>query len=572
MKRLLALALATLALEANATDYYACDCGTGSEGGCTNGNDGGAGTIGDPWRTYDVLENAVAGSACGDTFNFCRGGAFVPTGDNNWTVNSQDCSGNPKRIREYQPGAFTQKPIVGVASGAGITFDFTNNVGSSGGMILEDLNVACGAGVAAPGTCTTGSGTIFVNMLAVEIDDVIVDGWTVGIEVAYPKNLVVRNSVIRDNAAQGIVGQAGDATITGNQFINNGCLVAGSDCTQQRALYLNCTAGNGCESNDRQITVTGNTFTDNTIRPDDPDGGGPILASSCQGNAISLRGGNPIVFNGNTIRQKLSPEPANCIAVRMSSITDATEQVCNGCSASGNLIIGGEVGIQVEAWTGSGTIENNTIYLPGRALYDNFQRAIEHNIATVGTVDSVDLKIRNNSMVVGTMGAGSLTSAGLDLRGSAGNVLVYNNAIRMIGTGANDVCMRLQDSTNVSTNYVGDNNICHRENVNAWYAHWTPGGSSGRRQLATVQTDASPDEASSQDGDPGFVATSPAFDFTIQAGDLAVNAGYGANFAPLDYVQVSRPQGSNPDVGAYELVETQVYLPSRKRRGIRGSR
>lgn len=513
-----------LAARANATNYYACDCDPGAEAGCTPGNDAAAGTSpATAWRTYDRLQDAVATSFCGDTFNFCRGGLFDAADMVEWAVASRDCSSNHSVIQSYQPGSFQNNPVV---AGGNVTFNF----GSSGtkGVTLRDVDVVC------PTDCDNGVGAVHANVDDVVLERILVDGFNIGVQVGTELTVTLRNSIVRNNESQGMIGQAGDGTlIEENLFENNGCLTGtAGGCGLQHALYFN----NLTLDNDRTIIVRGNTFSGNTL--DSSNGG------ACNGNVFAIRGGLGVTVEDNVFMTPTTPEAmSGCNVVRMSAST-TNEQVCTDCVFRRNKIIGGHTLFEFESWIG-GFVENNILYSPATTTISQAKAAISHEPSGAGAPASVGATVRNNSIVVGSSGGGSLAATALLVVDGAGTTNVYSNAIRMIGSGANDVCFRFISTT--GRDQVTENHtICHRSNTNAAWTNWGTGDQTlAQWQAVTLNGD------NSQDTDPGFA--NPPDDFTLSSGDAAIDAGHPALSSPEDYAGSSRPVGSGFDVGAHEL-------------------
>lgn len=505
-----------------AGDYYACDCGAGAEVGCTNGNNANTGaSAAKPWRTYDRFQDAIATSACGDTFNFCKGGDFVVSGTTEWTVAGQDCSADPRIIGAYQPGAFDNNPVV---RASGSTFNF----GATGarGVTLRDIDLVCS------GLCNSGVGTVLAGVTDVRLERVLVDGFNVGVQVASEVKIEIVKSTIQNNKNQGVIGQAGTGTlIEGSLFKNNGCLTGtADDCGLQHALYFN----NLTASNSRVVVVRNNTFDANCV---DAHAG----RNACNGNVVAIRGGTGVSVTDNIFLSPLSPEAmAGCSVVRMAASTDPN-QVCTSCEFSRNRVIGGHGLFEFESWMG-GVIENNVFYTPTSMGVAAAKSAISHQPSGSGARPSVHPIIRNNSIVVGSS-AGAFPAVGLDLRENAGTTRVYSNAIRMLGTGTNDACFRLFSAIGVA-NVSEDYNLCERVNVSAsWASYPAP------RTLAQYQTDSANGDHS-KEADPGFV--NPPDDFCLAPGSPGIDAGDPVNSAPDDLLTAVRPAGAAPDVGAFE--------------------
>ena len=165
---LIAAALVALLVTstAGATDYYACECSTGAETGCTAGVDTNAGTEAAPFKTLDELRQKFqdSGASCGDTYNMCRGGfwSIDETEPNDWS-DSLDCrtdaeggtGGNAHRkIKPYTASwGGSGKPILDYTDDSGALFNVGGAYAYSNtglGTDWEDLDLRCSG-------CTTGA-------------------------------------------------------------------------------------------------------------------------------------------------------------------------------------------------------------------------------------------------------------------------------------------------------------------------------------------------------------------------------------------------------------------------------
>lgn len=531
---LLVASLAGQAGDAYSIDYYACDCGAGAEGGCTAGSDAAAGTSpATAWQTYDKLQDAVAASGCGDTFNFCKGGSFAIAGAGNfneWSVSGQNCSANPKIARSYQPGTFANRPILGSSGPQAFNFGGYGHVNMSG-FAIHGLNLLC------TGACNNGVGTIFVNGADVEVDDTVVDGWSVGIQVGpQVPGFVLTDSIVKNNKSQGIIGQAGDRTrVEGSHFENNGCHGGTSNCTFEHAFYFNNV---GAPDNTRLITVRNNTFVDNTM---DIFNGG-----KCNGNVFTVRGGTGNIISGNTFLTN-GDALGSCNVVRLSSTTTCTTgttcEVCEGCLFSRNQVIGGNSLVEFESWIG-GVLENNILYSPVSVESTAAKSALSHQPSGGNGPESVNVTVRNNTIVLGSSGSGGAPASAFDFRENAGSSSVYSNAVRMIGTNANDLCFRFFTAASLA-DVTEDYTFCHRDNVGVDWAAY----GSGDKTLTQYQIDSANGDHS-VDGDPGFV--NPPSNFRLTSAAAGIDAGSPTESSHQDFRQSSRPLNDGYDVGAYE--------------------
>ncbi len=52
------LLLVVWCMPVEATDWFICDCRSGADPDCIAGSDAGAGTLGDPWQSYEKARTA----------------------------------------------------------------------------------------------------------------------------------------------------------------------------------------------------------------------------------------------------------------------------------------------------------------------------------------------------------------------------------------------------------------------------------------------------------------------------------------------------------------------------------
>lgn len=146
--------IANFPIRSTGTKHYFCECSTGREDGCSQGNDGNDGlTPSTAKRTWSAVITAFNAMSAGDTIALCKGGLWnIPvTGDCTGNLINSSCSGtgnlaDPTNtttcdIRDYDAtcgaGACTHKPVL-YANGTGTTriisvFNSTVN----GGRVLN---------------------------------------------------------------------------------------------------------------------------------------------------------------------------------------------------------------------------------------------------------------------------------------------------------------------------------------------------------------------------------------------------------------------------------------------------
>lgn len=248
------------------TVYYACDCQAGADPNCVTGRDSNAGTTPSaPLRTYFRVRAQFSSLQAGDTIAFCQGGSFS-NGGASWT-NTNCTAAMPCVIRDYVDPRWTatspgRRPILASATNArGMDLSARQH----GIRILNLKLLAAGPGQA--GIALSGPGT--GPSTDITVCNVEVDGYTNGIEFyqASPR-LTVVNSRFVNNAQQGILGGSDDTLIKDNLFHNNGWNPSPYPVNQGHGgIYLSVHSDSDPRfpGGARNITITGNTMTNNSI-------------------------------------------------------------------------------------------------------------------------------------------------------------------------------------------------------------------------------------------------------------------------------------------------------------------
>lgn len=246
-----------MAATSGATDYYVCDCLTGSDGACEEGDNGDDGLSDeDAWQTLTYMQATIATASCGDNFYICEGGAGDPPADTKFYNSNLECNlSNPITVSSYDPTSWNPgapgslpNPIIRETA-TGDAFSF-NRVGHPiVGYIFENLDLICDA--CADGTwglrITEGaSHLIFRNGSST--------GFGLGANVATssdagrPHDITLDNWDMYNNKKQGFLGCADDLTITNSYYEGNGY----ADVSRHN-IYAACSAFNF-----RGVAITNN--------------------------------------------------------------------------------------------------------------------------------------------------------------------------------------------------------------------------------------------------------------------------------------------------------------------------
>lgn len=258
---------------------YFSDCQAGAAPGCVPGSNANAGTQASPKQNLSGLNlNALP---AGTHLAFARGGLWqggLLLDNPNATLAA------PLVFEDYGTGP---APVIR-AQGNGVEFGQWRQDGVypvDGGYVFRNL-VFQGSGAA-------GSFGFFLQraVRGVVLDGVEITGFGIGIHsqqtpAAENVGLTVRNSKIHHNSEMGMLGDAIDMVLEGNDFTENNF----SGSIFNHAIYL---SGHG-----RNGRISGNTFTNNSV-----------VNGVCRGGNVTVHGQwDGLVIEGNTITQPASAE------------------------------------------------------------------------------------------------------------------------------------------------------------------------------------------------------------------------------------------------------------------------
>lgn len=106
--------LFAILIKLNAANYYVCDCMSGSNLDCIQGQDGFEGSIAQPFQSMTKANQTFNAISAGDSILFCNGGAWITSTNLRW-VNLSCQQDNICTISDYMPPWATgdeQKPIL----------------------------------------------------------------------------------------------------------------------------------------------------------------------------------------------------------------------------------------------------------------------------------------------------------------------------------------------------------------------------------------------------------------------------------------------------------------------------
>jgi hypothetical protein len=517
---------------AGAATYYACDCGSGADSQCVNGDDLAAGTTAAaPWRSYERARAAWGSLQPGDAVSFCRGGAFPiqPSASTQW-VDTHCTAASPCTIGAYQPpwGSGDELPPRVIQS-AGMGFSFADNgtADHEEGYVLRDLELVCTA-------CTTGQFGVF---LFNDVDHVLMENLTIrrfgiGVHLAGSNpctagppcdgrntQITLRRSSLLDNFDQGFLGASDDLLVEDNRLAGNG-----SGSVFEHNLYLNALNG----------PTTGiHVLRNELYRSAASDTG------SCEGGSFAVHGNHTdLLIEGNYIHEDLGATTPGCWGLGVTPAYDTPEAFVRVVVRGNELRNVGNVAIAVASCSDC-VIENNVVeHEQSYAIYAISAPAVGRDPVEDGPLDR--LTVRNNSIWVGGAGGG----VGIRVGTEGGGHVVVSNAVQSTTATSSWACFSL-DLPLGSYDAV-DNNVC------AYAAGPSREWEQGSGSLATWHAATNFDGASLAAA-PGFSAPgAPAYDLAASsAAAPMVGLGNLTRSAPTEFYGL--PRGAAPDAGAFQI-------------------
>ena len=498
------------------TVRYVCDCGAGSAAGCVPGSDSADGsTPKTAWRSFAKARDAFAAFPAGGMVAFCRGGS-IPVGDND---NRQWFNTKCRReqrcvVRDYTPEGGTSdlpRPIFATVVGGMFKLEDNGDPDHDEGYIFLNLDLSGG------GTASTGF-FVYNDTDDLLVCNVRIDGFQIGVQVAEsnPKGsgngdgknerIVLRNSQVTNNSAQGWLGACDGCSVEYSSFDNNGFAAA----VFNHNIYFG-----GSGSDER---IVGNVLTRSAV-----------VGGSCQGVSLVVHGVHDgLRIEGNKVSEPPGTAGPGCWGIAVDPGYGEAEGFRNLTIARNVVLDVGNLSIGVAACD-TCVIENNVV------VQTQSGNAIMAPDRERGADDSPQnaVTIRNNSILYKS-GVGG-TAISVDTEG-AGHVVV-SNAVKL-GGPSGGACF---SGGLTATAYAAfDYNIC-----DPGLGSWASGVGSLDKWTAARSFD-----SHSRVVDPGFAAISPPYDLSALAGSPLVGAGDPARSSPTSISGQAR--GAPPDVGAYQ--------------------
>ena len=372
--------------------YYACDSGDDNNSGTSHLA---------PFKTASRALNEFNKMNGGDSVLFCRGGKF-PSPNRN-TLFNQKCSANSVcTIAAYGNG--NRPEIISTGSPAAINFTDGGAPSRSSGYLVKDLVLMSDG--------TTFAGVKFFN----DVDDVTLEnlhiqGFEIGVYSAGANGttsdangtndrIILRDSTIINNSAQGWLGGGVNVLIENNIFENNGFA--------RNILNHNIYLSGKAPFVTSDVVVRGNSLYKSAV-----------VNGKCQG--VSLVGHglmNNVLIENNIIMEDEGTAGLGCWGISIDPGYSSEEEF-NGI-----------------------TIKSNTILnLGGKAI---------------GCASCVDLLITQNTIIdpSGSLSAGIHVPVRSEDAVKSRNVTISNNNVLLGGSNASGVLVQGSNQFNVTNNRI----------------------------------------------------------------------------------------------------------------------
>jgi hypothetical protein len=510
-----ALACALLNLPACAADkstngpvssgpvYYFSDCQAGAAPGCVPGDNGNAGTSPSaPKRDLGGIR--VNSLPAGSQLLFARGGVW----QNFQAAQVANYNVTPERPLVFDAYGKGPAPWMKTGSG-GISFNFYEYGVSTmdGGYTVRNLKLD-GQGQATAAVAQ-GWGTTHITLDGVEIT-----GFTYGLLMGDgTRHFTLRNSTVRANQQQGLLGAGTDWTIEGNTFDGNG------DARPPGTHSIYFSAG---QVVGERLVIRNNTFSNSSL-----SGG------VCRSGNLTVHGRiDGALIEGNTITTPgYGP---GCRGVSIAAGYGSAEYMRNFV-VRGNRFVNAGGAVAFSAAPGI-VVENNLIV----DTTGNGVTLIEPVPNGSGGGDDADTGaiVRNNTLYYAKAGNGSVA-----IRSVAGTKLQVVSNLIYFGAGSHGshACF----GTAASAAYAAfDHNLCHHaDGKGMWSAH--------HASLAAARSAGF--DVNGLSSDPLFVAAPSAangWNDELQPASPAVAKGHPKLSSANDRAAAVRKL---PDIGARNL-------------------
>jgi len=358
--------------------YFVCDTGNDSSNGLSPNS---------PYRTFSKGIAQFNALKAGGSVSFCRGGEFFTEGANK--IYNPNCTAERNCvIQDYiVSGGVNSMPVIYNTIGGSIFRIMDGgNADPDGGYLIRNLVLKAQI---------TGKGTgisIYNDVDDLTIHNVTIDGFSWGILLSgsgpvnegangFNDRVVIKNSRIINNSAQGLFGSCNDCTISSNLFDNNGY--------DKKILNHNIYIGGHVENM---------TISDNILRRS------AIVDGKCTAVSLVVHGvANNLTIENNSIEEGAGVATHGCWGISVDPGYTKEEKFTNIIIRNNDIVNMGNVSIGCASCVNV-LIEGNRM-ITHRSLGGAF---IKIPSKPEDSVVSENITIRNNSMINSDLSANTI--------------------------------------------------------------------------------------------------------------------------------------------------------------------
>ncbi|MFV1983692.1 MAG: hypothetical protein ACC657_09160 [Thiohalomonadales bacterium] len=335
---------------ANATDYFYCDCQVGASNHCVAGKNTNRGTSkASPRKTFSNASSTFNRFNAGDSIQFCRGGSFTANAKYRWVNNKCTTAKNCTVTAYNLPGQKNHKLprpiIIQKANKSLFALDDGGNADREEGYTFSDLDLRCS------GCLKSGSGYgffLFNDVDFVTIKNISIDNFRIGVYLAASNktnrgsngqldNITLDNLKIVNSKRQGILGGANKLRLINSYFENNG-----SGTIYDHNIYI---------SRGNRIVISGNDVYRSSLD----------TRGKCVGNPIVVHGTiNNLLIENNTVRKDIGKAKSSCWGIAVDPGYKKSESFKNIVIKGNKILNVGNISIGVTSCNNC-IIENNYI-------------------------------------------------------------------------------------------------------------------------------------------------------------------------------------------------------------------
>lgn len=411
---------------AGGATYYICDTGDDNNDGRSELN---------PYRSYEKAMDTFNGMFAGGRVLFCRGGIF-PVNKAKRISNPNCGASSVCTIADYG-NSTAERPIFVATDASVFKFEDGGNADQDGGYEVRNLILKS--------TSNTRVGVyLFNDVDDLTLDNLHIEGFDIGVQSAgtntpnagansLHERIVLKNSVIINNAEQGWLGGCNDCLIEDNVFENNGYkrdILLHNIYIYSQSKYV---ANSG-------ITVRGNTLYRSAI-----------VNGKCSAVSLVVHGlVDNLVIENNLIKEDKDKASEYCWGISVDP-GYATEEAFHNLTIKNNTLLNvGNIGIGCASCVNA-TIENNKIIDESNIL----KAGVKVPVRKEDNVKSNNIRISKNSIVL-TQQKG----VGVSIGGEH-EFIVINNDIRQPKSTIAVNCIERKEAnleTDISSNQCNKHN------------------------------------------------------------------------------------------------------------------